>query len=183
MAPSTDGLARDLASCAMGDQRALQRIVEAEGGMLLAMAIRMLRRRDLAEEALQDAMVQVWLKSAQYSADRGSARGWLFAIVRNRCLNILRDGRRLATLSPEDLTAMQDARCDARIEEGWERLNGKSRLYDCLLTLEAGVRRAILLAYVSGLTHGEIAALQKVPLGTCKSWIRRGLERLKGCLS
>lgn len=179
----TDTLARDLASCRNGERAALRRILDAEGGRLFAMATRMLRRRDLAEEAVQDAMVQIWMKAGQFSPDRGSARGWVFAIVRNRCLNILRDGKRLTTLGPEDLTAMQDARCDVRVEEGWERLNGKSRLYECLQALEADTRRAILLAYVSGFTHGEIAAMQKVPLGTCKSWIKRGLARLKGCLS
>ena len=101
---------------------------------------------------------------------------------RNRCLNILRDGRRLESLSPEDLTAMQDARLSAA-GTGLDRLGDRVALKDCLVGLEPQTRQAILLAYVGGFTHGEIAAIQSVPLGTCKSWIRRGLDLLRRCLS
>ena len=66
---------------------------------------------------------------------------------------------------------------------GLDALGDRVALKDCLTGLEPGTRRAILLAYIGGFTHGEIAAIQSVPLGTCKSWIRRGLDLLRRCLT
>jgi|TARA_R100000455_G_scaffold26007_1_gene14608 RNA polymerase sigma-70 factor (ECF subfamily) len=169
--------------CAAGDKRGIDRLLGEEGGRLLGVAMRMLTRRDLAEEAVQDTMVQVWRKAAQYRADTGSAKGWLYAILRNRCRNILRDEARLMTLSPDELTAVQDARQESVPLEGWEMLSGPTKLKDCLALLDASGREAILLAHVAGFTHGEISARLKVPLGTVKSWVRRSLVSLRGCLS
>ena len=149
---------------------------------MLGVAQRMLQRRELAEEAVQDCMVQIWRMAHQFRASDGSARGWIFAVLRNRCLNILRDGRRLEHLSPEDLTAMQDARLHAT-RQPLDALGDRVALKDCLAALEPKSRRAILLAYIGGFTHGEIAAIQSIPLGTAKAWIRRGLNHLRTCLS
>lgn len=170
-----------LTACANGDHAALRRIIDLEGGRLMGVAQRMLQRRDLAEEAVQDALVQIWRKAGQFRAGEGSARGWIFAILRNRCLNILRDGARMSTLDDSTLLAIQDGR-QAAVSSSWDTL-GSMALRDCLAGLDGPARRAILLAYVGGYSHGEIAALQSIPLGTCKSWIRRGLEVLRGCLS
>jgi len=170
-----------LTACARGDQAALRRIMEMEGGRLLGVAQRMLHRRDLAEEAVQDTLVQIWRKSGQFRIGEGSARGWVFAILRNRCLNILRDGSRLSLLDDDSLHAMQDAR-QLAVTAAWDGL-GPMALRDCLAGLDGAPRHAILLAYVGGYSHGEIAALQSVPLGTCKSWIRRGLDTLRECMS
>jgi len=182
--PADDDILRDaVGACSRGDTAGIDTILAAEGGRLLGVARRMLGRGDLAEEALQDAMVQVWRKAGQFRDDGGSARGWIYAILRRRCLNILRDERRMEALAPEDLTAMQDARLVAVPVEGWELLPGSTRLRDCLGNLDGATRHAILLAHVAGLSHGEIAAARRVPLGTAKSWIRRGLAALRECLS
>lgn len=168
--------------CARGEQAALRRIVELEGGRLLGIAQRMLHRRDLAEEAVQDALVQVWRRAVQFRAGESSGRGWLFAILRNRCRNILRDGARLSLLDEAALVALQDSRQGAAAAS-FDALPDRVALRDCLAALEPRARQAILLAYVGGFSHGEISALQAVPLGTCKSWIKRGLALLRGCLS
>lgn len=172
-----------LAACVKGDHGGIDAILGAEGGRLLGVAMRMLGRRDLAEEALQDAMVQVWRKAAQFRAEDGSARGWVYAILRNRCLNILRDSRRLSFLDPAALAVMQEARQASVPDEDWQLLPGSTRLRDCLSRLDPNGRQAILLAYVSGLSQGEISGRLDVPLGTVKSWIRRGLDTLRGCLA
>ena len=159
-------------------------ILDSEGGRLLGVAYRMLQRRDLAEEAVQDSMIQILRKAHQYRAGEDSARGWIYAILRNRCRNILRDWRRLESLAPEALTAMQDARVAAAGVGADVELAGDGiALRTCLAELDERTRRSILLAYVGGFTHGKIAAIQSVPLGTCKSWIRRGLDLLRKCLT
>ncbi|ODN71782.1 ECF RNA polymerase sigma factor SigK [Methylobrevis pamukkalensis] len=86
--------AEAIRACAAGDRAALRRLYEHEASRMLGIAIRILRRRDLAEEAVQDAFLQVWRKADGFDAARGNGRAWLYAIVRNRALNILRDGRR-----------------------------------------------------------------------------------------
>ncbi len=172
-----------LLDCAAGRDVGINAILEIEGRQLLGVAHRMLGRADLAEEALQDAMVQIWRKASGYRSDAGSARGWIYAILRNRCLNILRDGRRLSILAPADLALVQEARQMIVPEEGWEILCGSAKLRHCLGGLDAQSRKVILLAYVAGYSHGEIASRQEMPLGSAKSLIRRGLVALRECLS
>ena len=169
--------------CAQGDASGIDTILNHEGGKLLGVATRMLVRRDLAEDAVQDAMVQVWRKAAQHEPGSGSARGWIYAILRNRCRNMLRSEVRMSAMAPEDLAAIQDARQQAVPEEGWEMLPGSTRLSDCLEQLDGRGREAVLLAHVSGYTHGEISARTGAPIGTVKSWIRRSLLILRECLS
>lgn len=176
-------LRKALTDCADGRESGIAAILELEGPQLLGVAFRMLRRHDLAEEALQDAMVQVWRKASTQHADSGSARGWIYAILRNRCLNILRDGKRLSILAPADLALVQEARQQIVPTEDWEILAGTEKLRRCLGGLDRPSRQVILLAYVAGFSHGEIAARQNVPLGSAKSLIRRGLSALKECLS
>ncbi|MDR6264619.1 sigma-70 family RNA polymerase sigma factor [Roseobacter sp. N2S] len=176
-------LLRALADCAAGNQAGVDAILASEGGQLLGVAYRILARHDLAEEALQDAMLQVWRKAKQFNASTGSARGWIFAILRNRCLNILRDGKRLSTLPPDELATLQDSRQSIVPEENWEILAGASRIRDCLGGLDSQSRHIILLAHVAGFSHAEISTRQDVPLGTIKSLIRRGLHALKECLT
>ncbi len=176
-----EALRKALAACVAGDETGIDTILRLDGGRMLGVAMRMLGRRDLAEDAVQDALAQVWHKAWQYRD--GSPRGWVYAILRNRCRNILRDGRRLVTLSPDDLATLQETRQAGVPADDWQMLPGSSRLRDCLAALQGQSRHAILLAHVAGMNHGEIAALQGVPLGTAKSWIRRGLSSLRECLS
>ena len=175
-------LADALAACAKGDANGLEAILALEGAQLLGVANRILQRRDLAEEALQDAMVSIWRKASQFRRDTGSASGWIYAILRYRCLSILRDGRRLQLLAPNDLTAMQDARQHMADGADWEMYVDPSRLRACLEGLDGQMRDAILQAYVAGYSHSEIAARKDVPLGTAKTWVRRGLLALRECL-
>ncbi len=175
-------LADALAACAAGERSGLDVVLSIEGPQMLGLADRILKRHDLAEEALQDALVSIWQKSAQFRRESGSARGWIYAILRNRCLSILRDGHRLQLLPPDDLAALQDARQDTVDDADWTQMVEPSRLKTCLEGLDDQMRAAILHAYVGGYSHSEIAARQSVPLGTAKSWIRRGLVALRECL-
>lgn len=176
-------LADSLTRCARGERAALQAIFAAEGGRLIAVAQRVVRRRELAEEVVQDAFVQIWTKAHQYAPERGSARGWIYAIVRNRAINLTRDMRREDTTDPEALAALSDAGQEDPAQVAWSELDLRSRLRTCLEGLDEVKRRSILMAYVSGYSHGEIAGRLKAPLGTTKAWIRRGLNTLRDCMA
>ena len=171
--------AETLEACARGETAALRALFEFEGPKLLGVAQRILRRRDLAEEAVQEGFAQIWRKSGSFDRGFGSARGWIYAVVRNRALNMLRDGAREETVPAEDLDRMRET----NIAASWDGLDPEGLLRRCLGQLEPERRRALLMVYVLGLTHGEVAGRMSVPLGTAKAWIRRGLIALRECMS
>lgn len=148
---------------------------------MIGVAIRILKRKDLAEEIVHDAFVQIWRFSSRYDPALGSARGWMFAIVRNRAINALRDGGRETSAPEEEINSAMDRENGA--ENAFDRLTEGNALKRCLEQLDTKRRIAVLLAYVEGLSHGEIAARMNVPLGTCKSWITRSLMQLRECLA
>ncbi|MBP1878606.1 sigma-70 family RNA polymerase sigma factor [Agrobacterium rubi] len=176
-----DDLNTALVACAKGDKGALRRIFDREAGQLVAVAQRIVRRRDLAEDVVQEAFIRIWTHAHQYSVYRGSARGWIYAIVRNRALNLLRDGRREHTVA--EIETLKESDQADEILATWQKLDRNSRLYDCLANLDETKRRGILMAYINGYTHGEIAGRLQMPLGTVKSWIRRGLSTLRECMA
>jgi RNA polymerase sigma-70 factor (ECF subfamily) len=173
-----DMLLRRVAS---GDRESLGAIFRLEGGRLVAVARRIVRRPDLAEEVVQEAFVAIWRRATLFDTARGRARAWMTTIVRNRALNMLRDSGRLELVDDADLHAFGDRTTDA--EAAYDALPRTELLRRCLDQLEPRRRRSILLAYVVGFTHGEIAADLKAPVGTVKAWIRRGVSALKECMS
>ncbi len=179
----TTDLEGALFACAKGDRSGLRRIFDHEAGRLVAVAQRIVRRRDLAEEVVQEAFIRIWTHAHQYAPERGSARGWIYAIVRNRALNMLRDGSREDLVAEDQLETLQDSEQLEQIMGAWHRLDRNSRLKECLGRLDETKRRGILMAYVGGYTHGEIAGRLSLPLGTAKSWIRRGLLTLRECMA
>jgi RNA polymerase sigma-70 factor (ECF subfamily) len=162
------------------DRQAFAALYDATAPQLFGMALRIIRRRDLAEEVLQESFVAVWERAGDYSAARGAPLTWLTTIVRHRAIDQLRrnDSRADDRSAPEEtlltLAAGEAYRTDRGAELG--------ALQRCLDELEAQPRRAVLLAYAYGLTHEELAARLGAPMGTVKSWVRRSLERLKRCL-
>jgi RNA polymerase sigma-70 factor (ECF subfamily) len=167
--------------CAAGDRGALKRLFHAEAPRMIGVAERILRRRALAEEAMQDAFVQVWRRASAFDPALGSGRTWLYAVLRNRALNILRGESRTelsADADPFDRPSEEDDP-----EQVVIKLGEATRLRACLEKLEPARRQAIVLAYANGLSHGELAGKLGLPLGTIKSWIRRGMQTLKECLS
>ncbi len=186
MAADPARLAALLGRVALADPKAFEELYRLTSPHLFAVALRIVRERGAAEELLQDAYVSVWHHAGSYAAERAQPMTWLTAIVRNRCLDHVRK-RELDTVSmsrePEDEAPELD------LPDGGpgpaELLVAGAEAHairDCLERLEGGSRQAIALAFFQGLSHGELARHLAQPLGTVKSWIRRGLERLKGCL-
>jgi RNA polymerase sigma-70 factor (ECF subfamily) len=143
--------------------------------------MRLLRRRALAEEAVHDTFMQVWQRAGSFDPGRGDARTWLFAILRNRALNILRGECRTGLV--EDFEPMGLVSDEESAEAVMLRLSDMGSLRRCLERLEPSRRQAITLAYIHGLSHGELAGRLGVLLGTIKSWIRRSLASLRECMA
>jgi RNA polymerase sigma factor (sigma-70 family) len=167
-------LSAALARCAAGDRTALQMIYNSEAPKMIGVARRILFRQDLAEEAVHDAFVRIWGAAASFDPHRGSARGWLYAVVRNRALSIHRNEHRY--------DASDDSALDIDCEATMTRMPETSALRKCLERIDRPRRDVVVLAYVHGMSHGELAGRLKVPLGTVKSWVRRSLFVLQECM-
>lgn len=170
-----------IVACGRGDKVALREIYRREAGAMIGVAARIVKRRELAEEVVQEAFVAIWRNASRFDPTIGSGRAWLFQIVRNRALNMLRDTRRELPTDDTVLHAAIDAQTDT--QRVAEKLADSSVLRRCLDQLEPRRKHGILLAFVEGLSHGEIAARLKVPLGTTKSWLRRSLIALRECMA
>lgn len=170
-----------LARVANGDRKALGTLFSVDAGRLIAVARRIVRRRELAEEVVQESFVAAWRHATRFDPARGRARAWLTTIVRNRALNLVRDGGRVDLAAPEDLDAYRDKEDSAGA--AYDTLAQGEALRRCLDALEPVRRRSVLLSYVEGYSHGEIAAELRVPVGTVKAWIRRSVVALQECLS
>jgi RNA polymerase sigma-70 factor (ECF subfamily) len=177
-----DDLADLLGRCALHDQRAFAQLYRKSSPRLFAVALRITRRRDWAEEVLQESFVSIWNHAAGYSAARSAPMTWMTAIVRNRALDALRKPREVELDEEQEqlVSAIPD---DA---PGPEQLLSLARdagaLAECLKQLTAEQQKSIALAFFQGLSHAELAHQMQKPLGTVKTWVRRGLERLKNCL-
>ena len=173
-------LADYLAGAAKGDRTALERLYRATAPQLFGLAVGIVRRRDLADEALQETFMAVWRHAARFDPQRGTALGWMARILRNECFDLLAKRGRETPLDPAFAESLPDLTQgpEALAQSGEEA----ARLKHCLDQLEAQPRASLLLAYYQGLTFEQVAARLGAPLGTVKSWIRRSLVRLKGCL-
>lgn len=175
----TTSLAALLRSCGARDAEAFRKLYERQSGRLYGIALRITRQPALAADAVHDAMLQVWQRAAQFDASRGSPEAWLTGLVRYRAIDaVRRHGRESATDEPPEGEDPSPGPLDALLADR----DGQA-LHRCLETLETTQRRAIVLAFVDGMTHAEIAARIRAPLGTVKSWVRRGLLALKECLA
>ena len=156
-------------------------IYDRTSAKLFGVCLRILGSRSEAEDALQEAYVNVWRNAAGYDAGRASPISWLAAIARNKAIDRLRSrGKRVFTTIDEEVQAIPDPSPSALtlVGDGQER----ARLMGCIGELDAQHGEAIRAAFFGGLTYAELAEQEAVPLGTMKSWIRRGLMRLKDCL-
>lgn len=180
-----DHLYRLLAAVSLGDRQAFRLLYDATAPRLFGFALRILKKDELAQEAVQDAFVAVWHAASTYQAHLSAPLTWMTTIVRNKALDLYR--RAQASGDVEHAPAGQDA-VDALpdTEAGPMQQLALSReaqaLAACMETLAGRQRQAIGMAYLHELSHSEVAARLSLPIGTVKTWIRRGLERLRDCL-
>lgn len=182
--PAAETLEQLLRATAAGDAQSFRRLYEASSAHLFGLLMRMLKRRDWAEEALQDCYIKIWQKADTYAPDKGQPLTWLMTVARYRALDLLRIKRPEVEMpEEEDLPPMSlaDATAEDPQLKAVER-EGIRRLQECMGGLAPEQQRSVLLAYYEGYTHQEMAGVMKAPLGTVKSWVRRGLMQLRECM-
>ena len=166
-------------------EQAFRTLYELTARKLYGLALRVVGNRDWAEDVLQEAYLQVWRTADSYRSTLSPPMAWLGLIVRSRALDFLRrraseradrtveiDGELEDSLAGDSANPMDTQQAS---EAAWA-------LHECLRKLEARQREVVSLAYLRDLSHGELAAQLKLPLGTVKTWIRRGIDQLRGCM-
>ena len=166
---------RALLECASGSRSAVGKIYAREKDQLRAVAHRIVRDRSRAEDVIHDAFAQILRYAKNFDPARGSARGWIYAIVRNTALKMQENARRELALGEETLNAI----CEQTVPNPASRILDSMALRTMLDQLEPNRRASLLLAIIDGRTHEEIAEYLQVPVGTVKAWIRRELMAMR----
>ncbi|MDP3761882.1 MAG: sigma-70 family RNA polymerase sigma factor [Ramlibacter sp.] len=167
-------------------EAALRELYDLTSSRLYGVALRVVVNREWAEDVLQETYLNIWRIAGDYRASLSPPLAWMGVIVRSRALDFLRRrtseradsalelngaiSETVAGDSPDPLDTSQAS------EQAWA-------LHECMRKLEARQREVVSLAYLRDLSHSELAEQLKLPLGTVKTWIRRGIEQLRGCMA
>ena len=167
-----------LCKTAEGNKTAFAELYKTTSSQLYAVALKMLKRPELADEATQDAYIKIWHNAGSYQRTKGTVLTWMVSIVRYRALDLMRyHNIRNEVELTEDAAAIPDT------PQAFKLGGEQEKLAACLDELDGPQRQAIHLAYINGFSHQEVVNYLSSPLGTIKSWIRRGLQSLQRCLS
>ena len=170
-----------LGQVALGSRAAFEALYRDTSSRLFGICLRVLNQRAEAEEVLQEVYTSVWRKAGQFDATRASAMSWLSMMARNKSIDRLRALPARSTRTPLEMAdEIEDP--GASPAQQVETLTDRARLENCLRQLEPKRHSLIRAAFFDGSTYEELAARIEAPLGSVKSWIRRGLMQLRTCL-
>lgn len=171
---------------AMADESALRELYEATSSKLYGVAVRVVTNREWAEDVLQEGFLNIWRIAGDYKSSLSPPMAWMALVVRSRGLDFL---RRRASDRADAMQELDEVISDTvagnspnpldttlASEQAWA-------LHQCLGKLENKQREVVSLAYLRDMSHNELSEQLKLPLGTVKTWIRRGLEQLRVCMS
>lgn len=170
-----------LLATAKGDRSAFRHAYKLSSPQLYPIALRLLSRRDAADDAIQEAFVLIWRKAALYRPEKGRPLAWMATIVRNCAIDRLRREAR-EPYDSDSWEEVAETKIDPIFKPATLSRPSDPGLMRCLEGLQENQRHAILLAYYHGMTHEELAVKLNAPIGTVKSWVRRGLLQLRDCL-
>jgi len=159
----------------------MQSLYERIAPQLLAVLTSILRTRAAAEDALQDVFIRIWRQAGQYEQIKGRPLSWMVAIARYRAIDLLRATRITVQLERAELAGAEQLQIESPTEN-MEFGATAASLGRCLRLLNASQRQCLVLAYTNGLSQERIAQSISQPLGTVKSWMRRGLLSLRECM-
>ncbi|MTW01437.1 sigma-70 family RNA polymerase sigma factor [Duganella ginsengisoli] len=168
------------------DAQAFRTLYDTASPKLFGYALRILHKRELAEEALQEGFVAIWHNAAGYNSQLAAPMTWMATVVRNKALDIVRRANAAAdgAAVPFDgdvMDTIQEAAANPADQLQWS--SDAQALARCMARLEGLPRQAVGLAFFHDLSHSEVAQQLALPVGTVKTWIRRSLEKLKSCLA
>jgi len=170
----------------LADEKALRELYELTSPKLYGVAVRVVTNREWAEDVLQEAFINIWRIAGDYKATLSPPMAWMALVVRSRGLDFL---RRRASERADKMQELDDVISDTVAGDSPNPMDTAQAsqqakaLHNCLSLLDNKQREVVSLAYMRDMSHNELAAQLKLPLGTVKTWIRRGLEQLRGCMA
>ncbi|MTH76201.1 sigma-70 family RNA polymerase sigma factor [Paracoccus aestuariivivens] len=171
-----------IARVALGDRAAFDALYDLTSAKLYAVCLSLLQDRPEAEDTLQEVYVSVWRSASRYLVNGLSPMTWLITIARNRAIDRLRArGTRQGTTPADEVAAI--ASTEPSPESAAIRAQERVMLAGCLEQLDPTQAEAVRAVYLEGLTYADLAAREGVAINTLRSWLRRGLLRLKDCVS
>ena len=169
---------------AQRDAHALKPLYDQTAAKLYGLALRVLGQRDRAEDAVQEAYLQIWHHAGDYRASLSPPLAWMALIVRSRALDMLRRHRHEQHTDTLDEALTDTLPSDTPDPLDTHLASEQARaLHRCIERLESRQRELVSLAYLRDLSHSELAEQLRLPLGTVKTWLRRGLDQLRGCMT
>ncbi len=172
------------------DRQAFRSLYDATAAKLFGYAVRIVNKHELAEEILQESFISIWNSAASFQPALSSPMTWMTTIVRNKAFDLLRRLDHAVEIDADNyrddessVIANDNQAARSTPGDALQLSQNAAALSTCFNQLEGMHRQAIAMAFYHDLSHGEVAAQLKLPIGTVKYWIRRGLERLKTCLT
>ena len=171
---------------ALADEKALRELYEMTSSKLYGVAVRVVTNREWAEDVLQEAFINIWKIAGDYKATLSPPMAWMALVVRSRGLDFL---RRRASERADRMQELDDVISDTVAGDSPNPMDVAQAseqaiaLHNCLSQLDNKQREVVSLAYMRDMSHGELAEQLKLPLGTVKTWIRRALMQLRGCMA
>jgi len=179
-------LANLLAQCALGNRKAFETLYQQASPKIYGLMLRLLKDDGLAQDALQEGFVHIWHHASEYQESKGQPMAWMATIVRYRGLDILRrEGSQTSRKNAFETEQSVLSDTYFSLEQAFESdldIVELNELQECMDLLEADQRESVMLAYYYGFSHSEMVKRLKRPLGTIKSWIRRGMESVRECM-
>src|ERR1700749_3000117 len=166
-----------IAGVAKGDEVAFERLYAATRAKLFGVVLRILRRQDLAEEAIQEAYVKIWNRAGQFNPGQSSPITWMASIARNRAIDVVR--KRSEVSIEEEPAAMEVADDGPGPLAGREMTEELKRLLECVGRLEPDRQKLVLLAYYNGWSREQLATKFETPVNTVKTWLRRSMMDIR----
>ncbi|TBR43891.1 RNA polymerase sigma factor [Marinomonas agarivorans] len=182
-------LEQDIALIKLGNRAAFEALYSKTSSKLYGLLIKMLNNPDLATDVLQESYLKIWLNSSQYQSTSGDPWPWICQLTRHCALDALRKNKRTSqqlesidTFDESELDTLLGAQVSGQIDGQTIFSDAGYALHSCLDKLRKEPRQAIVLAYFHGFSHSELAQKMQQPLGTLKSWVKRGLKEVEKCL-
>lgn len=169
-----------LQAIGLKDRTAFEMLYDATAYKLYSIAYRITQQRELVEDVLSEVYLQVWRQAHRFDPARGSAMAWLTVLCRSRALDVLRKQLKIATYcdQAEALVSVQENEAK-QPQDLLESIESASALHDALTCLDEQQRQLLALAYFRDYSHSQLASYTGLPLGTVKTEIRRGIEKLR----
>lgn len=160
-------------------ERIFKKIFELSNVQLFGIILRILKKKELSEDCLQEVYIKIWHRTEGYVEQKSSVMTWMSTIAKNHAIDYIRK-RELPIQDDFELSIISDKQL--HFLDGIEQQQNKQQLYACLQQLKPEVMNVLLMSYFKGLTYENIAKTLDMPINTIKTWVRRAMPTLKKCL-